>query len=76
MYNIKITIEILYEFSSKFVNIVTPGSATAGGAGQGSVQNGIATGTGTGVAQAGPGGFGIGLGLGIAVATPLGEKYR
>ncbi len=32
-----------------------PGSASAGGAGQGDVQNGVATGTGTGIAQAGPG---------------------
>ena len=34
---------------------LAPGSATAGGAGQGTVQNGVATGTGTGIAQAGPG---------------------
>nr|CAH0108046.1 unnamed protein product [Daphnia galeata] len=50
-----------------------PGSANAGGAGNGAVQNGQAIGTGTGIANAGPGGFGIGLGIGLAVATPLGN---
>ncbi|KAI9552070.1 hypothetical protein GHT06_022407 [Daphnia sinensis] len=52
---------------------LAPGSANAGGAGTGAIQNGQAIGTGTGVANAGPGGFGIGLGIGLAVATPLGN---
>lgn len=49
------------------------GSATAGGAGNGAVQDGKAVGQGTGIANVGPGGFGIGLGIGGAIATPLGN---
>nr|CAH0108045.1 unnamed protein product [Daphnia galeata] len=49
------------------------GSATAGGAGNGAVQDGAAVGQGTGIANVGPGGFGIGLGIGGAIATPLGN---
>ncbi|KAI9552071.1 hypothetical protein GHT06_022408 [Daphnia sinensis] len=49
------------------------GSATAGGAGNGAVQDGAAIGQGTGIANVGPGGFGIGLGIGGAIATPLGN---
>ena len=52
---------------------LAPGSANAGGAGNGAVQNGMAIGQGPGIAQAGPGGFGVGLGIGLAVATPLGN---
>ena len=38
-----------------FICLVAPGSANAGGAGNGAVQNGQAIGQGTGIANAGPG---------------------